>query len=40
MTDLAPFESFFAYRRFFPVAQLTPDGESVLFSTNRSGPST
>ena len=37
MAGLPPFESFFAYRRFFPLAQLMPDGESVLFSTNRSG---
>jgi dipeptidyl aminopeptidase/acylaminoacyl peptidase len=33
----APFEQFFAYRRLFPVAQLTPDGERVLFVSNISG---
>jgi dipeptidyl aminopeptidase/acylaminoacyl peptidase len=33
----APFEQFFAYRRFLPVAQLTPDGERVLFVSNISG---
>jgi dipeptidyl aminopeptidase/acylaminoacyl peptidase len=33
----APFEQFFAYRRFYPVAQLTPDGERVLFVSNISG---
>jgi dipeptidyl aminopeptidase/acylaminoacyl peptidase len=32
-----PFEQFFAYRRFLPVAQLTPDGERVLFVSNISG---
>jgi dipeptidyl aminopeptidase/acylaminoacyl peptidase len=32
-----PFEQFFAYRRLFPVAQLTPDGERVLFVSNISG---
>jgi dipeptidyl aminopeptidase/acylaminoacyl peptidase len=32
-----PFEHFFAYRRFFPVAEITPDGERVLFVSNRSG---
>jgi len=26
-----PFEQFFAYRRFFPVAEVTPDGRRVLF---------
>jgi dipeptidyl aminopeptidase/acylaminoacyl peptidase len=35
--DLPAFEQFFAYRRFFPVAQLTPDAERVLFVSNRSG---
>ena len=32
-----PFEQFFAFRRLFPVAQLTPDGERVLFVSNLSG---
>jgi dipeptidyl aminopeptidase/acylaminoacyl peptidase len=32
-----PFEQFFAYRRFFPVAELMPDGERVLFVSNISG---
>jgi dipeptidyl aminopeptidase/acylaminoacyl peptidase len=32
-----PFEQFFAYRRFFPVAEITPDGRRVLFVSNRSG---
>ena len=32
-----PFEQFFAYRRLFPIAQLTPDGERVLFVSNLSG---
>jgi len=29
MTDSAPFEQYFAYRRFQPIAELTPDGEEV-----------
>lgn len=33
----APFEQFFAYRRFLPIAELTPDGERVLFVANISG---
>jgi dipeptidyl aminopeptidase/acylaminoacyl peptidase len=37
MADLTPFEQFYAYRRFQPVAELTPDGERVLFSSNISG---
>jgi dipeptidyl aminopeptidase/acylaminoacyl peptidase len=37
MPQLTPFEQFFAYRRFQPVAELTPDGERVLFSSNISG---
>lgn len=37
MADLAPFEQFFAYRRFQPIAELTPDGERVLFASNVSG---
>jgi dipeptidyl aminopeptidase/acylaminoacyl peptidase len=32
-----PFEQFFAYRRLYPVAELTPDGERVLFVSNISG---
>ena len=32
-----PFEQFFAYRRLYPVAELTPDGERVLFVSNVSG---
>ncbi|TMM12443.1 MAG: S9 family peptidase [Actinobacteria bacterium] len=32
-----PFEQFFAYRRLFPIAELTPDGERVLFVSNISG---
>jgi dipeptidyl aminopeptidase/acylaminoacyl peptidase len=35
--DRPPFEHFFAYRRFFPVATITPDGRRVLFVSNRSG---
>jgi hypothetical protein len=37
MAGSPPFEQFFAYRRFFPVAQLTPDGMRVLYVSNRSG---
>jgi len=33
----APFEDYLAFRRFLPVAELTPDASRVLFSTNRSG---
>jgi dipeptidyl aminopeptidase/acylaminoacyl peptidase len=33
----APFEQFFAHRRFAPIAELTPDGGRVLFSSNISG---
>jgi dipeptidyl aminopeptidase/acylaminoacyl peptidase len=32
-----PFEQFFAFRRFKPALAFTPDGESVLFSSNISG---
>jgi dipeptidyl aminopeptidase/acylaminoacyl peptidase len=32
-----PFEQFFAYRRLFPIAELTPDGDRVLFVSNISG---
>ena len=37
MNDRPPFEQFFAFRRYFPVARFTPDGESVLFVSNISG---
>src|SRR3954451_2247686 len=37
MAESTPFEQFFAFRRFQPVAELTPDGESVLFVSNISG---
>ena len=37
MAEHPPFEQFFAYRRFFPIAQFTPDGERVLFVSNMSG---
>jgi dipeptidyl aminopeptidase/acylaminoacyl peptidase len=37
VADVPPFEQFFAHRRFQPVAELTPDGRRVLFSTNTSG---
>ena len=37
MSDQTPFEQFFAFRRFQPVAELTSDGESVLFASNISG---
>jgi dipeptidyl aminopeptidase/acylaminoacyl peptidase len=37
MADLTPFEQFYAYRRFQPVAELMPDAERVLFSSNISG---
>ena len=37
MADPAPFEQYFAFRRFQPIAELTPDGESVLFASNISG---
>ena len=33
----APFEQFFAFRRLFPIAQLTPHGERILFVSNLSG---
>jgi dipeptidyl aminopeptidase/acylaminoacyl peptidase len=32
-----PFEQFFAFRRFYPIAQFTPDGKRVLFVSNMSG---
>jgi dipeptidyl aminopeptidase/acylaminoacyl peptidase len=32
-----PFEQFFAFRRFFPIAEFTPDGERLLFVSNISG---
>ena len=37
MADPAPFEQYFAFRRFQPIAELMPDGESVLFASNISG---
>jgi dipeptidyl aminopeptidase/acylaminoacyl peptidase len=37
MADLPPFEQYFAYRRFQPIAELSPDGSSVLFASNISG---
>jgi dipeptidyl aminopeptidase/acylaminoacyl peptidase len=37
MTDLPPFERFFAVRRFAPALAFTPDGESLVFSSNISG---
>jgi dipeptidyl aminopeptidase/acylaminoacyl peptidase len=37
MSDPAPFEQFFAYRRFQAIAELAPDGEHVLFASNISG---
>ncbi len=37
MAGRPPFEQFFAYRRFFSIAQFTPDGERVLFVSNISG---
>jgi dipeptidyl aminopeptidase/acylaminoacyl peptidase len=37
MTELPPFEQFYAYRRFQPVVAFDPDGEHVLFSSNISG---
>jgi dipeptidyl aminopeptidase/acylaminoacyl peptidase len=37
MAESPAFEQFFAYRRFFPVAQFTPDGARVLHVSNRSG---
>jgi len=37
VADRPPFEQFFSYRRFFPIAQFTPDGENVLFVANISG---
>jgi dipeptidyl aminopeptidase/acylaminoacyl peptidase len=37
MSESTPFEQFFAFRRFQPVAEVTPDGESVLFVSNISG---
>jgi dipeptidyl aminopeptidase/acylaminoacyl peptidase len=33
----APFEQFYAYRRYFPVAEFTSDGQRVLFVSNLSG---
>jgi dipeptidyl aminopeptidase/acylaminoacyl peptidase len=35
--DRPPFEQFFAFRRFYPVAELTPDGRRLLFVSNLSG---
>jgi dipeptidyl aminopeptidase/acylaminoacyl peptidase len=35
--QLPPFEQFFAYRRFYPIAEFMPDGERVLFVSNISG---
>jgi dipeptidyl aminopeptidase/acylaminoacyl peptidase len=32
-----PFEQFFAHRRFYPVAEFTPDGSRILFVSNVSG---
>lgn len=37
MAGRPPFDQFFAYRRLFPHAELTPDGERVLFVSNLSG---
>jgi len=37
VAERPPFEQFFAFRRFYPIAQLTPDGECVLFVANISG---
>jgi dipeptidyl aminopeptidase/acylaminoacyl peptidase len=37
VTDLRPFEQFFAYRRFQPVVAFDRTGEEILFSTNISG---
>ncbi len=37
MAGRPSFEQFFAFRRFFPIAQFTPDGERVLFVSNISG---
>ena len=37
MAERPPFEQFFAHRRFYAVAELTPDGERVLFVSNISG---
>ena len=37
MSERAPFEQFFAYRRLLPLAEITPDGERVLFASNLSG---
>ncbi len=37
MPDRPPFEQYFAFRRFYPVAELTPDGRRVLFVSNLSG---
>ncbi len=33
----SPFEQFYAYRRYSPVAEFTPDGERVLLVSNLSG---
>lgn len=32
-----PFEQFYAYRRYYPVARFTPDGQRVLYVSNVSG---
>jgi len=32
-----PFEQFYAYRRYYPFVDFTPDGERVLFVSNLSG---
>ncbi len=37
MVSKPPFEQFFAYRRLFPIAQLTPEGDRILFVSNISG---
>jgi dipeptidyl aminopeptidase/acylaminoacyl peptidase len=37
VAELPPFEQFFAYRRFQAIAELTPDGDRVLFASNISG---
>ena len=37
MSERPPFEQYYAFRRFLPVAQFTPDGERVLFVSNISG---
>ncbi|HVS85149.1 MAG TPA: S9 family peptidase [Gaiellaceae bacterium] len=37
MAGRPPFEQFFAFRRLYPIAEFTPDGDRILFVSNISG---